>query len=179
MLMTENPGDKQIAIKLSEKYISRLDDLAKRGHTNRRQLMVNFVRIWMDELKESNSANFFHLALILRGIEADFKSDNRRRSEFIESNYPEKPFPIMLSEDDEMDISAFAGRANMTRHHMMKSMVITGIEELEELTNNKEYEFLGVRQKLKKAIAAIMAKGSKAAMEVIREKNFFKRIKFE
>jgi hypothetical protein len=173
--MIENLVEKQIAIKLSENYISRLDDLARRGHTNRRQLMLNFIKIWMNELKEINKANFFHLAIILRSIEADMEQDYGRRSEFIESNFPEKPFPIMLSEDDSLYIVSYAGRANMTRHHMMKSMVITGIEELEEMTNDKEYDFSVVEPKLKRAFGIIMAKGAKAFKEGIREKRPLKR----
>ncbi len=177
--MIENLGEKQIAIKLSENYIFRLDDLAKRGHTNRRQLMVNFIKIWLDELKESNLANFFHLAIILRGIEADMEQDFERQSEFIESNLPEKPFPIMLTEDDSLYVVSWAGRANMTRHHMMKSMVITGIEEIEELTDNKEYDFSAVEPKLKRAFGVIMAKGFRAFKEGIREKHPLKRKKYE
>jgi hypothetical protein len=177
--MIENLIEKQIAIKLSENYISHLDDLAKRGKTNRRQLMVNFIKIWLDELRESNSANFFHLAIILRGIEDDMEQDSARRSEFIESNFPEKPFPIMLPEDDSLYVVSCAGRCNMTRHHMMKIMVITGIEELEELTDNKEYDFPVVEPKLKIAFGIIMAKGVKAYREGIQEKRPLKRKKYE
>jgi|GEM_PF-1638723 len=179
--MIENLDEKQVAIKLSEKYISRLDDLAKRGHTNRRQLMHNFIKIWLEELYESNSANFFHLAIILRGIEADMEQDYGRRSEFIESIIPKKifPIPIMLSEDDSNYIDSYTGRANMTRHHMMKSMITTGIEELEELTDNKEYDFSVVEPKLKRAFGIIMAKGFRAYSEGIQEKRPLKRNKYE
>ena len=173
--MIENLVEKQIAIKLSENYISRLDDLARRGDTNRRQLMLNFIKIWLNELKEINKADFFHLAIILRGIEADMEQDDPRRTEFVESNLPEKPFPIILSRNDSLYIISCAGRANMTRHHMMKSMVITGIEELEELTDNKEYDFSVVEPKLKRAFGIIMAKGFRAFREGIREKNPLKR----
>jgi hypothetical protein len=177
--MIENLGEKQIAIKLSENYISRLDDLARRGNTNRRQLMVNFIKVWMDELKESNSVNFFHLAIILRSIEADMEQDYSRRSEFIESNLPEKPFPIMLTEDDGLYVVSCAGRANMSRHHMLKNMVITGIEELAELTNNQEYDFSVVEPKLKRAFGIIMAKGFRAFRKGIREKQPLKRNKYK
>jgi hypothetical protein len=177
--MINNLGEKQIAIKLSENYISRLDDLARRGNTNRRQLMVNFIKVWMDELKESNSANFFHLAIILRSIEADMEQDYSRRSEFIESNLPEQPFPIMLTEDDSIYVVSCAGRANMTRHHMMKNMVITGIEELEELTDRKKYDFSVVEPKLKRAFGIIMAKGFRAFRKGIREKQPLKRNKYK
>ena len=173
--MIENLVEKQIAIKLSENYISRLDDLARRGDTNRRQLMLNFIKIWLNELKEINKADFFHLAIILRGIEADMEQDDPRRTEFVESNLPEKPFPIILSRNDSLYIISCAGRANMTRHHMMKSMVITGIEELEELTDNKEYDFSVVEPKIKRAFGIIMAKGFRAFREGIREKNPLKR----
>jgi hypothetical protein len=173
--MIENLVEKQIAIKLSENYISRLDDLARRGDTNRRQLMLNFIKIWLNELKEINKADFFHLAIILRGIEADMEQDDPRRTEFVESNLPEKPFPIILSRNDSLYIISCAGRANMTRHHMMKSMVITGIEELEELTDNKEYDFSVVEPKIKRAFGVIMAKGFRAFREGIREKNPLKR----
>ena len=169
--MIENLVEKQIAIKLSEKYISRLDDLARRGHTNRRQLMLNFINIWMNELKEINKANFFHLAIVLRGIKADMEQDNPRRAEFVEFNRPEKPFPIMLSRNDSYYIASCAGRANMKRHHTMKSMVITGIEELEGMTNDEEYDFSVVEPKLKRAFGIIMAKGFRAYKEGIREKS--------
>lgn len=173
--MIENLVEEQIAIKLSENYISRLDDLAKRGHTKRRPLMVNFIKIWMNELKEGKKANFFHLAIILRSIEADMNQDDSRRAEFVESKLPKKPFPIMLSRNDRLYIISCASRANMTRHHMMKSMVITGIEELEALTDNKEYDFSVVEPKLKIAFGIIMAKGFKAFREGIREKHPLKR----
>lgn len=178
-MMNETTGEKQIAIKLSEKYVSRLDDLARRGHTNRSQLMGNFIKVWMDELLESNSANFFHLAIILREIEAEFGSDLARRSEFVELNIPEKPFPIMLTEDDSLHIVSWAGMANMTRHHMMKNMVITGIEELEALTNNQEYDFSVVEPKLKRALGIIMAKGARAFIKGIQAKHPLQRDKFE
>ena len=177
--MIENLGEKQIAIKLSEKYISRLDDLAKRGKTNRRQLMVNFIKIWLDELKEVNKANLFHLAIVLRGIKDDMNQDDSRRAEFVEFNRPEKPFPIILSRNDSLYIISCAGRANMKRHHMMKSMVITGIEELEELTEKKEYDFSVVEPKLKRTFGVIMAKGFRAFREGIREKQPLKRKKHE
>ena len=175
--MKENLDEKQVAIKLSENYISRLDDLARRGNTNRRQLMVNFIKIWLDELKESNLANFFHLAIILREIEADMKGDLGRQSEYVELIVPEKqfPFPIMLTEDDNLYVISCSGRANMTRHHMMKSMIITGIGELEKLTDNKEYDFSVVEPKLKRALGVIMAKGFRAFREGIREKHPLKR----
>jgi predicted DNA-binding protein len=173
--MIENLVEKQIAIKLSENYIFRLDDLAKRGNTNRRQLMVNFINIWINELKEINKANFFHLAIVLKGIEADMEQDDPRRAEFVESNLPEKPFPIILSRNDSLYIISCASRANMTRHYMMKSMVITGIDELEELTDKKEYDFSVVEPKLKRAFGIIMAKGVKAYREGIREKSPLKR----
>ncbi|MCX5818776.1 MAG: hypothetical protein NT047_02520 [Deltaproteobacteria bacterium] len=173
--------EKQIAIKLSEKYISRLDDLAKRGNTNRRQLMVNFIRIWLEELRESNSANFFHLAIILREIQADMEMDSNRRSEFVESFFPspERPLPIMLSEDDSYYTVSAAGRCNMTRHNFMKNMVITGIEELEILTSNQEYEYYVVEPKLKRAFGIIVAKGLTAFRKGIKEKSPLKRIKYE
>jgi hypothetical protein len=57
----------------------------------------------------------------------------------------------------------------------MKSMVITGIDELEELTDKKEYDFSVVEPKLKRAFGIIMAKGVKAYREGIREKSPLKR----
>jgi hypothetical protein len=168
--MIENLVEQQIAIKLSKNYKSRLDDLARRGNTNRRQLMFNFIKIWIDELKESSSANFFQLAIILRSIEADMNQDDSRRADFVESNLPEKPFPIIMSRDDRYYIISCAGRANITRHHMMQDMVITGIGELEKLTDNKEYDYSVVEPKLRKAFHVIMDKGSRAFREGIRKK---------
>lgn len=179
--MNEHIFERQVAIKLSQNYVSRLDDLAKQGKTNRRQLMVNFIRIWLDEIKETNSANFFHLAIVLREIEADFNTDHARQSEYVESIIPEKqfPFPILLTEDDNLSIVSYSGRANMTRHHLMKSMIITGIGELEEITKNKEYEFSAVKPKLKRAFGVIMAKGRTAFMKGRCEQYPLKRIKNE
>lgn len=177
----ENLDEKQVAIKLSEKNISRLDDLARRGHTNRRQLMLNFIKIWIDELRETSSVNYFHLAIILREVEAEINNDLGRRSEFVESFFPEKqlPMPIILTEDDYLYIISCSGRANMTKHHIMKNMIITGIDELEELTDNKEYDFSVVESKLKGTFGVIMAKGFRAFKEGIREKKPLKRQKYE
>lgn len=174
-------GEKQIAIKLSEKYISRLDALAKRGNTNRRQLMVNFIKIWLEELRESNSSNFYHLAIILREIEADFKSDHSRRSEFIEliNPSPERPLPIILGEDDSNYLVSCAGRCNLTRHNMMKTMIVTGIGELEILTHDKDYDFSIVTPEIKRAFGVIMARGKRAFIEGRKEKHPLKRQGYE
>jgi predicted DNA-binding protein len=126
--MSDSPSEKQIAIKLNEQYISRLDNLAKRGRTNRRQLMVNFIKLWLDELERSNTAVLFHSAIIHRGIEVEMRLDSRRKREFLESYIPEKPFPIILSEDDNLRVGIAASKASMSRHHMIKNMSVIGIE---------------------------------------------------
>ncbi len=179
LIMNEHLLERQVAIKLSQNYISRLDDLARRGNTNRRQLMVNFIRIWLDEIKETNSANFFLLAMVMMDIEADFNSDFRRQRECVESMIPEKqlPFPILLTDDDNSIIVSYSGRAKMKRHNLMKSMIVTGIGELEDITDNKEYDFSSVEPKLKRAFGVIIAKGRTGFIKGIREKKPLKRIK--
>jgi len=175
--MVENAYEKQIAIKLNEKHISRLDNLAKRGNTNRSQLMVSFIRVWLNELRESTSAMYFHLAIILKEVKAEIDGDRARKTEFVESSFPEpeKPFPIKLNEDDALYLVFCTGSANMTRHHMMKKMIITGIEELEELTGGKEFDYSNVEPELKKKFGIIMAKGFMAYTEGIKEKRPLKR----
>lgn len=164
--MNERPGEKQIAIKMNEGYISRLDNLARRGHTNRRQLMVNFIKIWLDELKRSGVANFFQLAVILRGIEVEVNLHATGTREFWESNIPEKALPIILSKDDNLCIARFASRSSMSRHHMMKNMIVIGIEELEMITAFNEFQFSDAEPKLKESFGIIMAKGNIAFKKV-------------
>ena len=175
--MAQSFDEKQISIRFSEVYKSRLDDLAKRGDTSRSQLMVNFIKIWLEELRESHSANFFHLAIILREIDAEFEMDRYRKSEFVEllNPSPEKPFPVRLLEDNIIDLTAFAGMCNMTRHNMMKTMIVTGIGELEALTDDTEYGLSVIEPKLKRAFGIIMARGAKAFMQGRKEKKPLKR----
>jgi hypothetical protein len=173
--MNERPSEKQIAIKLNEYYISQLDDLAKRGHTNRRQLMMNFIKLWMDELERSNTAIFFHLAIILRGIEVEMRMDFIRKREFLESYIPEKPFPIILTGDDDLQVGIAASKASMSKHHMMKNMIVTGIEELDAITDYNEFQFSDVEEKLKKSFGIIMAKAFMAFKEGIKDHEPLKR----
>jgi hypothetical protein len=170
-------GQKQIAVKLSDKYISRLDDLVRRGGMNRSQLMVHFIRVWLQELIGTPATGFFHLAIILREKKADLWGDHRRQSEFVElfNPSPERPLPIKLNEDDVMHITAFAGMSNITRHNMMKAMITTGIEEMEILTEGKKYEFSAIEPKLKREFGIILARGFKAFTEGIKEKKPLKR----
>lgn len=170
--MDENLGDKQTAIKLGEKYIARLDDLAKLGNTSRRQLMMSFIKAWLNEFEEGKKAQYFKLAIVLREVEADNCMDFKRRSEFVELFHPdpERPLPIIQNEDDYTYMSFCSGSANMTRHHMMKSMVITGIQELEIITGGKKYDFSVVEPKLKKALKIIMERGFKAYREGTKAK---------
>ncbi len=154
--------EKQIPVKLDDFFIGRLDTLAKRGAMNRHHLMLSFVNVWLNVLEKSEMSHVFYLALILRDLEAPLNGILRPQREFTESRLPEKPLPIKITAEDIFKIDCFANKANISRHQLMKNMIITGIEELEEATEHKPYQFATIEPLLHKSFAMIMAKGFKA-----------------
>jgi hypothetical protein len=160
--MVPNIEVKQIAVKYDEYTKDRLDRLARNGAVNRHHLMLSFINIWLGVLKNADMAALFHFAIILRDFEALTKGILRSQREIPDSRVPEKAFPIKLGETTIFDIERFASRANMSNHQLMKNMIIIGIEELENITDYKAYQFGAVEPKLYKSFEMIMKKGFKA-----------------
>jgi hypothetical protein len=151
--------EKQISIKLNETLVGRLDVLAKKGELNRNHLMLSFVNIWSSVLEEANLPGLFYIANLLRVRENQMKGDYVYEHEFTESRLPEKPFPIKFSESSVSNISAFASVNHVSRHLLLKTMIIVGIEELENITDGKNFQFGVIEPELHKRFSLIMKKG--------------------
>jgi hypothetical protein len=160
--MTSNIDEKQIAIKLNDKLIERLDALAKLGGMNRSHLMLSFVNIWLNVLDTSRLKLMFFVANILRVHEAQMNGRmGVYEHEYSGSRIPEKPIPIKLSEADIFKVIGHAMKSHISRHQMLKIMVIVGIEELEAITDKRPYQFGDIEQQLHNEFSMIMKKGER------------------
>jgi predicted DNA-binding protein len=167
--MTSRIDEKQIAIKLNDNLIERLDSLAKRGGMNRSHLMLSFVDTWLSVLEMSRLTFTFLVANILRVHEAQVKG---RMGVYEHKNsgsgIPEKPIPIKLSEADIFKVIGHAMKSHISRHQMLKIMIIVGIEELEAITDHKPYQFWEIEQQLYNEFSMIMKKGVRVFKEFIK-----------
>ncbi len=167
--MTSYFDEKQIAIRLNEDLIARLDSLAGFGEMKRNHLMLSFVNIWLSVLEKSEMAHVFYAANILRVHEFQMTGGmGAYEHEFTESRPPEKPFPIKLTKEDIFNIYRFANFSHISNHLLLKTMIIVGIEELEKLTDDKPYQLGTIEPQLYKSFAKIMEKGFKAFKAYIK-----------
>jgi hypothetical protein len=166
--MIPNIDEKQIAIKLNDHLIGSLDALAKNGEMNRNHLMLSFVNIWLNVLEESRMRGLFYIANLMRVRETQMQCTPAYEHEFTESRLPEKPLPLKFSESSIHSINALASVNHISRHLLLKTMIIVGIEELEKLTDRKPYQFAAIEKELHKLFTKIMEKGFKAFKAFIK-----------
>ncbi|GFE56747.1 hypothetical protein [Geobacter sp. AOG1] len=166
--MIPSIDEKQIAIKLNESLIGSLDVLAKNGGMNRNHLMLSFVNIWLSVLEASKMPGLFYIANLLRVRENQMQFTPAYEHEFTESRIPEKPLPIKFNEADIFNINRFANFNHISRHLLLKTMVIVGIEEFGNLTDYRSYQFGAIEKELHNLFSNIMRKGFKAYMAYIK-----------
>jgi hypothetical protein len=161
--MISSKLEKNIAIKLNDSLIQQIDMLAKGGGLARSQLMLSFVNIWLNVLDNSQLPHIFYAANILRVHDYQLSGEfGVYEHEFSALGIPEKPIPIKLSEADIINISGYSNKCHISRHQVLKTMVIVGIEELLRLVGNQPYQYGEVEPKLHKIFSTIMKKGFKA-----------------
>jgi metal-responsive CopG/Arc/MetJ family transcriptional regulator len=167
--MTANIDEKQIAIKLNDDLIGRLDSLSKLGGMNRSHLMLSFVNIWLNVLETSRLKLIFFVANILRVHEAQMNGEmNLYEHEYSASRIPERAIPIKLSEADIFKVLGHAMKSHISRHQMLQIMIIVGIEELEKITDYKPYQLGDIEKLLFKEFSMLMKKGEKVFKEFIK-----------
>jgi len=160
--------EKQIAIKLNDHLIGSLDTLARNGELNRNHLMLSFVNIWLSVLEEARMRGLFYIANLMRVRETQMQATPAYEHEFTESRLPEKPFPLKFNESTIQGIDGLACVNHISRHLLLKTMIIVGIEELEKLTDRKPYQFAAIENELHKLFTQIMEKGFKAFKAFIK-----------
>ncbi|MDD2366076.1 MAG: hypothetical protein PHN84_07925 [Desulfuromonadaceae bacterium] len=161
--MIPNTDERQIAIKFNDNLISNLDCAAKAGEMNRNHLMLSLVNIWLNVLmNNSGLRSLFYITCILRTRKKQMECKPAFEHEFTESRLPEKPLPLKFSDSTIFDIDSLACVNQISRHQLLKTMIIVGVEELRELTEGKTYQFGAVEKKLHKSFSTIMEKGFKA-----------------
>lgn len=160
--MTPHMDEKQIAIKLDESLIGRLDVLAKSCGMNRNHLMLSFVNIWINVLEEANYAGIFYIANLMRVRQAQMDFSKAYEHEFTELRIPEKPIPLKFSEASISSINAFACVNHISRHLLLKTMIIVGLEELENETECGNFQFGAIEPKLHNKFSLVMKKGFRA-----------------
>jgi hypothetical protein len=165
--MVAQMNEKQIAIKLNDNLISSLDSLAKAGDMNRNHLMLSFVNIWLNVLDASRLPGLFYISNLHRVRDIQCFSPAYEH-EFTESRIPEKPLPIKFSEASISNIDRFSNFNHISRHQLLKTMIIVGIEELHQITERKAYHFGSVEKKLHDSFSTILKKGFKAHMAYMK-----------
>ncbi len=159
--MSPKNEDRQITVKLSELFIKRLDALAKNGSLNRHQLMLTLVTLWLKVLDETGFATLFDLALLLREKIRAVRDLIETPWEYAESHFQEKSIPIKLPDSSILKITCLVSKTRMTRHQIMKNMIVVGMEELENISLNKPYDYADVEPKLVKQLNETMNMASK------------------
>jgi predicted transcriptional regulator len=74
-IKTINEGEgKPIPVKLSESFISRLDELAAKGNISRHQLMKNLINVGVEHLSSLEKFGIIKVAHMIRDLNKGFKT---------------------------------------------------------------------------------------------------------
>ena len=115
-------SDKSTSIKLSAHWIERLDKLTKQADLSRQQLMHNIIEVGIDAIEFSSKVGVFQLGLMIRDL-----LDLRRKP----VTGGETPLPLKVDEKVFAKVEMFAEKSDLTRHQLMRNLILVGIEELE------------------------------------------------
>jgi len=154
--------EKQIAIRLNEMLINRLDVLSRNSGLNRNHLMLNLVRVWLDVLNKVSMPGLFYIASLLRERHMQMECCQAYEHEFTESPFIEKPLPLKFSESEIFQVNTFMCVNQISRHLLLKTMIIVGIEELEMLVDRQAFQFSEIEGKLHRSFKSIMERSFKA-----------------
>jgi len=161
--MTALNDEKRIAVKLNDGLTNRLDSLAKRSSIIRTDLMLCLVNTWLNVLDKSQFPHIFYVANLLRVYKAQMNMElGVYEHEFSGSRILEKPIPIKIKESDIFIIYGYANKSHLSRHQLLKTMIIVGIEELEKIVPVGLYQYASVEPALSKVLSSIMSNGYKA-----------------
>lgn len=167
--MIPDINDKQVAIKLNEQLISSLDRLAKAGGTNRTTLMHIIVSTCLDAFEKADMPGIFYIASLQRVRKLQLEMKFPYELEFTGFPYPEKPIPIKLSEETLYKIGVYMNHNHITRHMLLKTIIIVGIEEMELLTDGQPYQPDKISKALFKSYSDLMKRGYKAFQTFIKD----------
>ncbi len=154
--------EKQIAVKLNEQLIDRLDALARNGGMNRNHLMSSFVNVWLSALEKASMPSLFYIANLFRVRENQMHRMRVYEHEFTELRLPEKPLPLKFTESDIFRINSLACVNHISRHLLLKTMIIVGIEDLENKIDSMPFQFGALEPELYKSFSIVMQKGDKS-----------------
>lgn len=170
--MIPDINDKQVAIKLNEQLIGSLDRLAKAGGTNRTTLMHMIVSTCLDALDKADMPGIFYIASLLRVRKLQLEMQFAYEHEFTGFPYPEKAIPMKFSEEALDKIGVFFNHNHITRHLLLKTIIIVGIEEMERLTDGEPYQLDKISKALFKSYSDLMKRGYKAFRTFIKDEIF-------
>ena len=153
-------SDKTISVKLNERWIERLDQLAKKGGVSRHHLMRNLIEVGMKGIHASSYVGLFQLGVAIRDL-----FNLRKKVEPGE----EKPLPLRLDEKLLEKIDLYAKRGDLSRNQLIRNILQIGIEEIEGAQRVGLLQLSLWMRDVENAIKRIISNGEKAAQAVDKD----------
>lgn len=127
--MVKLEGEREVSIKMNEGFISRLDKLARMGKLSRRQLMKNFLEVGVIEIEGLKDIGIFQAAILIRDLQ-ERRSGGKRLPDVVGG---EIPIPIKIDKEFLGRLDMLAERAGLSRHNLMKNILLVCAEQTENL----------------------------------------------
>lgn len=131
--MVKLKGDKEVSIKMNEKFIARVDKIAAKVKVSRRQMLTNLVDAGVFALSTLEDVGIFRLSVLLRDIRE--KRAGKKLTTSTETVGGPIAIPIKLDEELLFQLDRLAEKAGLSRHHLMRNLLEIGTEQVEELTD--------------------------------------------
>ncbi len=160
--MVKLEGDKEISIKMNKEFIERLDKLAHMGKISRRQLLKNFLEVGVIEVEGLKDIGIFQAAIFIRDLQ-EKRSGIKKMPAIVGG---EIPIPIKIDEEFLYRLDKLAERADLSRHQLMKNILLVGVEETEALAKLGIVQMVIIIHDLPESFAKFFKVGEKALKAV-------------
>lgn len=164
--MVRIPGEKSISIKMNGEFIERLDRIAEKAKLSRNNYITNLLDLGVDELEKLKQIGVFQLGLYIRDVHDSIT--NKCNIKMKDPVSGERPIPIKLSEEFINRLDNLAEKAGLSRHQLMKNIILVGLEQTEALSKVGIIKLAVIIRDLPETFKAICDKGEKALEATVK-----------
>jgi predicted DNA-binding protein len=159
--MSPEIQEKNVSVKISQKSIEILDDLARQADISRHKLVHDIIELTIEEMEFHRRIGFFQMSILIRNIAQKLiKLPDLNEGK---DDQKEKTVPIRLSSSSYDRLDLLAKQVDRSRHYLMKKFIEVGADELDRIHNKKVIVTHGIMmRKLKLKLNALCTEGEKA-----------------
>ena len=127
--MSPKPDEIQFTVSLETDVLERLKSMAEHGSLSRHKLIVNVLKIGIEDIELLENVGIFQIAIIVRNMTES--ADKAKIRKFGEIKASEMPIPLRIDKNYIDRLERLAERGDINRQRLAQNIIKTGLEEME------------------------------------------------